>query len=76
MAVVTGLWLSLWFSWGLLRALWLTHAAAWGMRPPSIKSGPKALAVVVAVPFVLQPWSAGAGWVWANVGVRPRPVPR
>jgi Virulence factor BrkB len=67
--LVTGLFLTLWFSWGLLRALWLTHAAAWRMRPPPIKSGPKALAVVVAVPFLLAALSAGAGWVRANVGL-------
>ena len=67
--LVTGLWLLLWFSWGLLHALWLTHAAAWRMRPPPIKSGPKALAVVVAVPFVLAALEAGAGWVRGSVGV-------
>ena len=37
--LVTGLWLTLWFSWGLLRALWLTHAAAWRMRPPRSRAG-------------------------------------
>ena len=67
--LVTGLWLFLWFSWGLLHALWLTHAAAWRMRPPPITSLPKALVVVVAVPIVLAALEAGAGWVRGSVGL-------
>jgi hypothetical protein len=42
--LIVGVWLVLWFSWGLLRALWLTHAAAWRMRPPSISNVEAALA--------------------------------
>jgi uncharacterized BrkB/YihY/UPF0761 family membrane protein len=65
--LVVGIWLVLWVSWGLLRALWLTHAAAWRVRPPTISNGPRAYAVVLAAPFVLVAASAGAGWVRANV---------
>jgi uncharacterized BrkB/YihY/UPF0761 family membrane protein len=65
--LIVGVWLVLWFSWGLLRALWLTHGAAWRIRPPSITNGPKAYAVVLAAPFVIVAGSAGAGWVRANV---------
>jgi uncharacterized BrkB/YihY/UPF0761 family membrane protein len=65
--LLVGVWLVLWFSWGLLRALWLTHAAAWRMRPPSISNGPRAYAVVLAAPLVIVAASAASGWVRANV---------
>jgi uncharacterized BrkB/YihY/UPF0761 family membrane protein len=65
--LVVGVWLVLWFSWGLLRALWLTHAAAWRIRPPTITNGPRAYGVVLVAPFVLVAASAGAGWVRTNV---------
>jgi uncharacterized BrkB/YihY/UPF0761 family membrane protein len=64
--LVVGIWLVLWFSWGLLRALWLTHAAAWRLTPPSIAHGPRAYAVVLAAPIVLVAGSSAAGWVRAN----------
>ena len=64
--IIIGGFLVLWFSWGLLRALWLTHAAAWRIHPPTITNGPKAFALVVATPFLLAALSAGAGWVRDN----------
>jgi hypothetical protein len=65
--IIVGGFLVLWFSWGLLRALWLTHAAAWRIHPPTITNGPKAFALVVATPFLLAALSAGAGWIRDNV---------
>jgi uncharacterized BrkB/YihY/UPF0761 family membrane protein len=64
--LLVGVWLVLWFSWGLLRALWLTHAAAWRITPRSIKNGPRAYAVVLAAPVILVAVSSAAGWVRAN----------
>ena len=65
--IIVGGFLVLWFSWGLLRALWLTHAAAWRIHPPTITNGPKAFALVVATPFLLIALSAGAGWIREHV---------
>ena len=64
--IIIGGFLVLWFSWGLLRALWLTHAAAWRIHPPTITNGPRAFALVVATPFLLATLSAAAGWVRDN----------
>jgi uncharacterized BrkB/YihY/UPF0761 family membrane protein len=65
--LLVGIWLVLWFSWGLLRALWLTHAAAWRIPPPYMKNGPRAYAVVLAAAPLLTAASAAAGWVRENV---------
>jgi hypothetical protein len=67
--LLIGLWLTLWFSWGLLRALRLVHAAAWRITPAPLQNGLFALAAVIAAPVVLLAASAAAGWVRANVGV-------
>jgi uncharacterized BrkB/YihY/UPF0761 family membrane protein len=65
--LVVGIWLVLWFSWGLLRALWLTHAAAWRIPPPTIAHGPRAYLAVLVAPVVLVAGASGAGWIRANV---------
>ncbi len=62
----TGLVLVAWFSFGLLRALRLVHAAAWRIRPPPLRNAPRALAVVLAAPVTIVVLTAGAGWVRAN----------
>ncbi len=69
--LLIGVWLVVWFSWGLLRALRLVHAAAWRIRPRPIQRPLQALLAVLAVPIVLVLLSAGAGWVRANVGAFP-----
>jgi uncharacterized BrkB/YihY/UPF0761 family membrane protein len=69
--LVVGIWLVLWFSWGLLRALWLTHAAAWRIAPPSIGDGRRAFLVVLAAPVILVALSSAAGWVRAQVDPAP-----
>jgi uncharacterized BrkB/YihY/UPF0761 family membrane protein len=64
--VISGAALTLWFSFGLLRALRLVHAAAWRVTAPPLRNVPKALAFVIAAPLVLLVVSAFSGWVRAN----------
>jgi len=64
--VLTGLVLFLWFSYGLLRALHLVHAAAWRITPPPLRNLPRAIGFVVAAPIVLLSATAAAGWVRAH----------
>jgi uncharacterized BrkB/YihY/UPF0761 family membrane protein len=64
--VITGAALVLWFSFGLLRALRLVHAAAWRVPAPPLRNLPKAISFVVAAPVSLALVSAFSGWVRAN----------
>jgi uncharacterized BrkB/YihY/UPF0761 family membrane protein len=64
--VITGAALVLWFSFGLLRALRLVHAAAWRVPPPPLRNLPKAIGFVVAAPVLLVLVSALSGWVREN----------
>ena len=66
--VMVGAWLTLWFSWGLLRALRLVHIAAWRVRPTPVRKPVRALGAVLAAPIVLLAMSSAAGWVRANAG--------
>ena len=61
--LVIGLYLALWFSWSLLRALRLVHAAAWQITAPPIRNAPRAILCVLAAPFVIGAASVAAGWV-------------
>lgn len=61
--ILTGLVLFLWFSYGLLRALHLVHAAAWRVRPPRLRKLPRAVGFVLAAPIVLLAATGAAGWV-------------
>ena len=61
----------IWFSWGLLRAVRLVHAAAWRVKAESLRSAPRALAVVLIAPIVVAALTAGAGWVRASTGGLP-----
>jgi uncharacterized BrkB/YihY/UPF0761 family membrane protein len=65
---MVGAWLTLWFSWGLLRALRLVHVAAWRVRPTPVRKPVRALGAVLAAPIVLLAMSSAAGWVRANAG--------
>jgi hypothetical protein len=58
----------IWFSWGLLRALRLVHAAAWGVRPEPLRRAPRAVAAVLIAPIAVATLAAGAGWVRASTG--------
>jgi uncharacterized BrkB/YihY/UPF0761 family membrane protein len=69
--LLTGAFLFLWFSFGLLRALRLVHAAAWRVPLPPLRNGPKALAVVLIAPVVIALVTGASGWVRANAA---RPV--
>jgi uncharacterized BrkB/YihY/UPF0761 family membrane protein len=64
--VISGVALVLWFSFGLLRALRLVHAAAWRVTAPPLRDLPKAIAFVIAAPLILALVSAFSGWVRAN----------
>lgn len=66
-----GLWSFLWFSWSLLRAIRLVHAAAWQTPLPRIGNAPRALGVAIALPIALVGVSWLAGWVRANIGILP-----
>ena len=61
--ILTGVVLFLWFSYGLLRALHLVHAAAWRVPPPRLRNLPRAVGFVVAAPIVLLTATGAAGWV-------------
>jgi uncharacterized BrkB/YihY/UPF0761 family membrane protein len=69
--LAVGLYLSLWFSWSLLRALRLVHAAAWQITPPPLRNAPRALGCVLATPVVLAATSAAAGWIRAHTQAVP-----
>jgi len=64
--VLTGVVLYLWFSYGLLRALHLVHAAAWRIAPPPLRNLPRAIGFVVAAPIVLLAATGVAGWIRAH----------
>ena len=64
--LLIGTYLTLWFSWSLLRALRLVHAAAWGVPVTPLRNAPRALACVLAAPIVLGVTVWAAGWVRAN----------
>ena len=61
--ILTGLVLFAWFSYGLLRALHLVHAAAWRIPPPALRSLPRAIGFVVVAPIVLLIAESAAGWM-------------
>ena len=69
--LLLGLWLTFWFSWGLLRALRLVHAAAWRVLPGSIHRPLSALGVVLAAPLAFALLEVGFGWIRVNIGVLP-----
>jgi len=69
--LAVGLYLSLWFSWSLLRALRLVHAAAWQITPPPLRNAPRALVVVLVTPLLLVGASAAAGWIRAHTQTVP-----
>jgi hypothetical protein len=64
--VLTGAFLFLWFSFGLLRALRLVHAAAWRIPAPPFRNAPRAVGVVLLAPVVFLAVTAAAGWVRAH----------
>jgi hypothetical protein len=69
--LAVGLWSFLWFSWSLLRAVRLVHAAAWQTPVPRIGNAPRAMAVVIVVPVLLFGLSWASGWTRANIGFFP-----
>jgi hypothetical protein len=48
--LVTGVVLTLWFSYGVIRALRLVHAAAWQVVVPPLRNLPMAIVAVLTIP--------------------------
>ncbi|HEX5468390.1 MAG TPA: YhjD/YihY/BrkB family envelope integrity protein [Gaiellaceae bacterium] len=69
--LLSGAFLVLWFSYGLLRALRLVHAAAWRVAAPPVRRVVRALAAVVAAPVAILAVTGAAAWVRLNAS---RPV--
>jgi uncharacterized BrkB/YihY/UPF0761 family membrane protein len=69
--LLLGAFFTLWFSFGLLRALRLVHIAAWRIAPQPLRHAPRAVGLGVATPFALALLSGGAGWIRSNVGLLP-----
>jgi uncharacterized BrkB/YihY/UPF0761 family membrane protein len=63
-----GAYLTLWFSWSLLRSLRLVHAAAWRTEVRPLRNVPRALGFVVVAPLMLVGMLMAAGWVRAHTG--------
>jgi hypothetical protein len=64
--VIAGASLFIWFSFGLLRALRLVHAAAWHVSLPPLRGMPKAVGAVAITPLIFVLVTAGAGWIRAH----------
>ena len=64
--LTVGLFSVVWFSWSMLRAFRLVHAAAWQIPPPPLRNAPRALACVLAVPLVLIAFVILSGWIRAH----------
>ncbi len=69
--LVIGLYLTLWFSWSLLRALRLVHAAAWQITLPPLRNAPRALGCILAAPVVAAAAAAAAGWLRTRTEAAP-----
>jgi hypothetical protein len=66
--LATGVVLFMWFSWGLLRALRLVHAAAWQVKLEPLRSAPRSVGAIIAAPVVLAALYATASWARASTG--------
>ena len=66
-----GVVFTLWFSFGLVRALRLVHSAAWRIGPQPLSKAPQSILVIVAAPFAFAAVSSLAGWVRVEVGFVP-----
>jgi len=69
--IAIGAWTFVWFSFSLLRAVRLVHAAAWRTPLPKFTNAPKALAVVLLAPIVAVAAMTAAGWVRASTSDLP-----
>ncbi len=64
--LLSGMVLFIWFSFGLLRALRLVHAAAWRVPLPPLRNLPKAVGAVALTPVIFFVVTAAAGWIRAH----------
>jgi uncharacterized BrkB/YihY/UPF0761 family membrane protein len=69
--IVLGVFFTLWFSFGLLRALRLVHSAAWRVPPQPLRNAPRVIAFVALSPLVFAAFVGGAGWVRSHAGFFP-----
>jgi hypothetical protein len=66
-----GAFFTLWFSWGLLRALRLVHAAAWQIPVPPLRNAPRSVASVMIAPVVILALGGASGWIRAHTSIVP-----
>jgi hypothetical protein len=64
--IVLGAYFTLWFSWGVLRALRLVSSAAWQIAPPKLRNPHWAILAVLSTPVILATFSLGSGFVRAR----------
>jgi uncharacterized BrkB/YihY/UPF0761 family membrane protein len=69
--IVLGVFFTLWFSFGLLRALRLVHSAAWRVPLQPLRNAPRVIAFVALSPLVFAAFVGGAGWVRGHAGFFP-----
>jgi uncharacterized BrkB/YihY/UPF0761 family membrane protein len=69
--IALGIFFTLWFSFGLLRALRLVHSAAWRVPLQPLRNAPSAIAFVVVSPIAFALFVGGAGWARSHAGFFP-----
>ncbi len=69
--IVLGVVFTLWFSFGLLRALRLVHSAAWRVPLQPLRNAPRLVGFVALSPLVLVVFVSGAGWARSHAGFFP-----
>jgi uncharacterized BrkB/YihY/UPF0761 family membrane protein len=66
--LIIGAWLTLWFSWGLIRAMRLVYADAWKVPLTPMRNLPRAILIVLMIPIAFGIVSVATTWVRANTG--------
>jgi Virulence factor BrkB len=64
--ILLGAYFTLWFSWGVLRALRLVSSAAWQIAPPKLRNAAWAILVVLSTPVILVVVTIGSEYVRAH----------
>jgi hypothetical protein len=64
--ILLGAYFTLWFSWGVLRALRLVSSAAWQIAPPKLRNPQWAILAVLSTPVILVVFSLGSEYVRAH----------
>jgi membrane protein len=69
--LLLGIVFTLWFSFGLLRALRLVHSAAWRVPLQPLRNAPRLIAFVAVSPVVFAAFVGAAGWARSHAGFLP-----